>query len=92
MAEEITEILQRFDLSTKERGETKLDLGDVGSSGKECKYYLVGKILGDKIINLVGVKIFVKLEWGYLKGLRVVEVGFKPFQFVIPIDQENPRI
>ena len=67
MAEEIAEILQRFDLSTKERGETELDFGDVGSSVKECKDCLVGKIMGEKIINFVDVKNFVTLAWATLK-------------------------
>ena len=37
MAEELAEILEIFELSNKERGETELDLGDVGTSVKECK-------------------------------------------------------
>ena len=48
-------------LSTKEMGVTEIDLGDVGPSVKECKESLVGKIMGEKIINFVGVKIFVTL-------------------------------
>ncbi|XP_027150249.1 uncharacterized protein LOC113750482 [Coffea eugenioides] len=37
MAEEIAEILKKFVLSTKELGGTKIDLGDVGPSVKECE-------------------------------------------------------
>ena len=92
MAEEITEILQRFDLSTKERGETEIDLGDVGPSVKECKESLVGKVMGEKIINYVGVRNFVTVAWGYPKGLRVVEVGVNTFQFFIPSEKDRERI
>nr|XP_027123791.1 uncharacterized protein LOC113740376 [Coffea arabica] len=92
MAEEIADILQRFVLSIKERGETELDLGDVGPSVKECKESLVGKIMGEKIINFVGVKIFVTLAWGYPKGLRVVEVGVNTFQFLLPSEKDRERI
>ena len=61
IAEELAEILESFELSNKERGETELDLGDVGTSVKECKESLVGKVMGEKIINFVGVKNFVTL-------------------------------
>ena len=92
MAEEITEILQRFVLSTKERGETELDLGDVAPSVKECKESLVGKIMDEKIINFVGMKNFVTLAWGFPNGLRVVEVGVNTFQFLIPSEKDKERI
>ncbi|XP_027178169.1 uncharacterized protein LOC113777336 [Coffea eugenioides] len=92
MAEEITEILQKFALSTKELGGTELELGDVSPSVKECEESLVGKIKGEKVINFVGVKNFVTLAWGYPKGLRVVEVGVNTFQFFMANVKDRERI
>ncbi|XP_071909688.1 uncharacterized protein [Coffea arabica] len=92
MAEELTEILQKFALTSKEMDGAEIDFGDVGASVKECGESLVGRIKGEKVINFVGMKIFVTLAWGYPKCLRVLERGVNLFQFFIPKKDHRERI
>ena len=69
------ETMQKFALSNKERGKTKLDLGDVDVGILECQGSIVGKVQGDKVVNYTGIKNFVTLAWSFPKDLRVTELG-----------------
>ena len=92
MAEELTEILQKFALSTKEMGGTALDLGDADNGIMECQSSLVGKIHGEKVVNFVGVKNFVTAAWGYPKEMKALELGPNLFQFILPREDERLRV
>ena len=65
MAEELAVIMQKFALSEQEMGGTTLELGDADTGVQECQLSLVGKVIGEKIVNFVGVKNFVNSAWGY---------------------------
>ncbi|XP_027061100.1 uncharacterized protein [Coffea arabica] len=92
MAEELADIMQKFVLSEKELGGTALDLDDVDKGIKECQHSLVGKIVGEKIVNFVGVKNFANLAWGYPRGMVVMVLGPNMFQFIIPSTDDRERI
>ena len=92
MAEELASIMQRFALSEQELGGTALELGDANTGIQECQLSLVGRVIGEKMINFVGVKNFVSLAWGYPRGLTVMELGPNLFQFIIPSATDRERI
>ena len=54
MAEQLVDIMEKFDLLEKELGGADLDLGDIYLGIKECQVSLVGKVKGEKIVNFVG--------------------------------------
>lgn len=92
MTEELADIIQKFALSEKELGGTTLDLEDADTGVQECQQSLVGKIVGEKIANFVGVKNFVSLAWGYPCSLSVMKLDPNLFQFDIPIENDRERI
>nr|XP_027067658.1 uncharacterized protein LOC113693301 [Coffea arabica] len=92
MAEELSEILQKFALNNQECSITDLDAGDASISRQECQTSLLGKIRGDKIANFTGVKNFVANAWGYPKDLKVTELGPNFFQFGIKGEETRERI
>lgn len=92
IAEDLTEIMRRFDLGDKELEGPNLDLGDIDTGVKECKGSLVGKFKGEKIVNYVGVKNFVNTAWGYPRALRIIELGPNMFQFYIQSGEDRDRI
>ena len=92
MAEELAVIMQKFALSELEMGGRTLELGDADTGVQECQLSLVGKVIGEKIVNFVGVKNFVSSVWGYPRGLTVMELCPNLFQFVIPSATDRERI
>lgn len=46
---------------------------------KICELSLIGKIVGEKIINFNGIKNSVINSWGCLKKIRVDEIGLNIF-------------
>nr|XP_027062865.1 uncharacterized protein LOC113689269 [Coffea arabica] len=89
---EAVDIMHKFVLSERELCGTAIELGDADTGVQECQMSLVGKVVGEKIINFVGVKNFVNLTWGYPMGLFVMELGPNLFQFVIPCANDRERI
>ena len=73
-------------------GSTLLDLGDLDEGITECQGSVIGKIRGEKIVNVTGVKNFVTVAWSYPKGLKVAELGPNVFQFTIPDSKDKERI
>ena len=74
MEEELIKIIQKFALTNKEIWGVDLDLSDIDSEIKECQGSWVGRIMGEKVVNFVGVKNFVTTPWEYPKELRIVEL------------------
>lgn len=70
MAEELTDIMQKFALSSKEIGGTKLDISDVDEGILECQESIIGRVKGEKIVNFTGVKNFITIVWSYPKNLK----------------------
>ena len=56
-------------------GGTALDLVDIDIGIKECRASLVGRVMGEKIANFVGVKNFATTAWNYPRDMRVLELG-----------------
>lgn len=65
MGEELIEIMERFKLSDKETKGTCLKLIDVQGGVKECELSLIGKVIGDKVVNIDGIRNLTKQVWGY---------------------------
>lgn len=92
MTEEITDIMQRFALSSSEIEGAELEVGDATQGRQECLLSLFGRVLGEKPANFTGLRKFVTQAWGYPKNLTVAEIGPNAFQFTIPDGSERARI
>ena len=92
MAEDITDILRSFTLSSKELQITEVGRDELSSGITECQSSLIGKIVGEKVANYTGVKNFVTTAWGYPKDLTVSELGPNLFQFFMPTKSDRERI
>ena len=58
---------------------------------EECRLSLVGRIIGEKFANYIGVKNFTNHVWGYPRNLRVTELGPNVFQFNFEEKQDKER-
>nr|XP_027088489.1 uncharacterized protein LOC113709831 [Coffea arabica] len=92
MAEELAEILQSFELSSKELQVTDVGREELAIGIKECQCSLIGKIMGEKIANYTGVKNFVSTAWSYPRDLKVAELGPNLFQFILPGENDRDRV
>lgn len=60
MAEELVSILEKFDLNSKKKeGSVIIIIEDLYEDVKECEQSLIGKVLGEKIVNFNEVKNYV---------------------------------
>lgn len=92
MADDLADILQRFELSREETTGIELQGTDVKQSVEECTLSLVGKILGEKIANFTGLKNYVNHAWGFPRHLRISEVGPNLYHFIFSLDEEMQRV
>ncbi|KAL3537579.1 hypothetical protein ACH5RR_000945 [Cinchona calisaya] len=60
MADELTELLQKFSLAGKELEGPEFTEEDMQNCILECEKSLIGKIFGDKAVNFLGIRNFVK--------------------------------
>ncbi|KAL3512771.1 hypothetical protein ACH5RR_025488 [Cinchona calisaya] len=81
MAEELAKNFEKFELSKKEQVVVKLCKEDVEYNAVKYDKCLIEKIIGERVMNFVGVKIFTSQMWGYPKKLEVIELGVNTFQF-----------
>ncbi|XP_027071977.1 uncharacterized protein LOC113774233 [Coffea eugenioides] len=92
MADELEEVLKKFALSSLEQNGKWLELDDVDLGVSECFNSIIGKIRGETMANLTGVKNLVTAAWGYPKELSMTELGPNLFQFFIPKQNDRLRI
>ena len=59
MEVDLTELLQKFSLEGNEISGAHLELEDLNSGVRDCDGSLIGRIMGEKIANFMGVKNFV---------------------------------
>lgn len=75
MTEELVDIMSRFDLNSKEKGDSEVKLEEMEEGLKVCKLSLIGKIVGEKVANYIGVKNYVQGAWSNTKKIKVIELG-----------------
>ncbi|KAL3535912.1 hypothetical protein ACH5RR_004373 [Cinchona calisaya] len=90
--DEITNVLEKFDLSAKELGRDMSGGGGCFTKQKHLSKSLLGRIVGDKMENFVGVKKFVNHVWGYPRELVVVELRANLFQFIFGCVEDKIRV
>lgn len=66
MAEELAEVLGKFNLSNRETGGISLEDHDDLVGCEECRNGLFSKVIGDKVANFTGVRNFVSQTWDFL--------------------------
>ena len=81
MADDLAEVMKKFDLSSRESEEVDLSEEDAGAAREECRMSLFGKVMGDRVTNFTGIKSFVNHMWGYPKDMVAVEIGVNLYQF-----------
>ncbi|XP_027090153.2 uncharacterized protein [Coffea arabica] len=86
--ESIKEVLRKFKLSEEEREGVRLDEEEVAKGFLECKQSLIGKVWGEKLANIGGIKSFANNMWPQVKHPKVVETGRNLFQFIFEKEKE----
>ncbi|KAL3530648.1 hypothetical protein ACH5RR_009970 [Cinchona calisaya] len=90
--ERLEEIMKRFFLPTKEVDGADLGKANVERIIRDCQKSLIGKVIGEKLINFVGMKNFVNQVWGYPRNLKIFELGPNLFQFSFKNKEEMTRV
>ena len=90
MAKELEEMLRKFALSKKEVSDRwgRHVLQELA----ECKMSIIGKVMGEKIAHIVGIKSFVNNMWGFAKNIKVIEIGMNMFQIVFANLHDRDRV
>lgn len=91
MAEELAEVLRKFDLSSRESGGIILEDEDDLDGCEKCRMSLFGKVIGDRVTNFTGVRNFAAQMWGSPKNLTVIELGANTFQFSFSGQEDMDR-
>ena len=84
MKVDLAEMIEKFSLVRNELSGAILDMGDLKSGIRECKDSLIGRVMGEKVVNFTDVKNFVTAAYGYPKNLTILEIGPNLFQFKSP--------
>ena len=51
MADELAEVMKKFDLSSRESEEVDLSEEDADPAGEECRMSRFGKVMGERVMN-----------------------------------------
>lgn len=92
MADELVEIIEKFDLNSKEKGGIEVEAEEMAVGITECKLCLPGKVVEERIANFNGIRNFVSSVWGCSKKLKVTELGANMFQFIFYTNLEIDRV
>ncbi|XP_027152250.1 uncharacterized protein LOC113752331 [Coffea eugenioides] len=92
MEGELSDILQKFSLEGNELVGLMLEGEDFQTGVRACENSIIGRVLGEKVINFTGIKNFVAVAWGYPRNLSVVELGPNVFQFNLQNSEDKDRI
>ena len=92
MEGELSDILQKFSLEGNELVGLTLEGEDFQTGVRACENSIIGRVLGEKVINFTGIKNFVAVAWGYPRNLSVVELGPNVFQFNLQNSEDKDRI
>ena len=92
MEEDLAELLKKFSLEGNELLGATLEFGDLHQGVRACEESLIGRVIGEKVVNFTGVKNFVTAAWGYPRNITVMELGPNIFQFNIPSLVDKERI
>ena len=84
----IEEVLRKFKLSEEERDGVCLEEEEMAQGVRECELSLIGKVWGDKLANIGGIRSFVGVMWPQVRNLRVVEIGRNLFQFLFEKEKD----
>ena len=92
MAEELEEVMRKFDLSEKEEAGIQIAGDDIFQGVAECKMSIIGKVIGEKVANITGIKSFTSNIWIFAKNVKVVEIGVNLFQFIFMNQHDMDRV
>ena len=79
MAEELEDVLRKFDLSEKEVACIQIEGEDTFQGVEICRMSIIGKVIGKKVANIIGIKSFTSNMWMFAKNVKVVEIGVNLF-------------
>ncbi|XP_027184311.1 uncharacterized protein LOC113782635 [Coffea eugenioides] len=92
MAEELEEVHKKFNLSDKEAAGIQIEGDDAFQGVEECQLSIIGKVIGDKVANVTGIKRFSSNVWIFAKNVKVVEIGVNLFQFIFMNQYDMDRV
>lgn len=84
--------MKKFVLSAKEKSHIVINEEDLDKGLKECHQSIIGKIVGEKKANFVGVRNYVQSNWGGTSMIKVAEIGTNFFQFTFEDQEEKLKI
>ena len=67
--------IHKFILTEDEKDSIEIDVQDIMSSMENCEVSLLGKVIADKQVSVLGVKNTMTLVWGSPVGLKILLVG-----------------
>ncbi|KAH7863079.1 hypothetical protein Vadar_013098 [Vaccinium darrowii] len=92
MEDEVVSRLASFVLTKDEDEAIDFSADDVKISKQECQNSIMGKVKTYKGVNLGGLKLAMKIAWGYPNGFKVLEVGGGIYQFIFYNDTNLIRV
>ncbi|CAA0814576.1 Unknown protein, partial [Striga hermonthica] len=92
MDAEITEKLRKFELSDKEKLGAQLSDTDVEPSLQECERSLIGLVVGEKKVNIGGIKTTMGIIWRTSKPFSIRILGLNLFQFMFQSDEDKIKV
>ena len=84
--------MRKFALLEEEVIGVQINGGDVLQGLAECKMSIIRKVMGEKIANIIGIKSFVNIMWGFAKNVKVIEIGVNMFQIVYANLHDRDRV
>ncbi|GER38816.1 RNA-directed DNA polymerase (reversetranscriptase)-related family protein [Striga asiatica] len=92
MEQDITEKLQKFTLSDREKSRVRLSDEDIEPGLQECNLSLIGKIVGDKKVNMGGLKTTMGVIWRTSRPFSVRILGHNHFQFLFHAEEDKAKV
>lgn len=84
--------MQAFNLKDKEAMGFQIESSDIKNSKEKCSRSLLGKLHGDKIANLTGLRNALTSIWTAVGPFKIRELGVNLFQFVFSSHLDKMRI
>ncbi|KAK9279540.1 hypothetical protein L1049_013219 [Liquidambar formosana] len=91
MDDSLASMWKNFVLTEEEKVNVEVTGSMQGTSTERAKFYLVGKLLTDRLYNAEALKSTLKMIWKLVKGLTLVDLGKNLFlfQFYYPLDRRR---
>lgn len=88
----ILNYFQNFKLGAEKDVGFQLELEVVQASTEECQRSLIGKLYGEKVANLTGLKNTLVVMWSSANSFKTRELGMNLYQFVFATQEDKQKV